>query len=226
MQVQEDQSNKVPIAHNIIAGAVGLFTGGFIGIFLSPLVLNLYAKAGTKGGSRWLAWAATGLVGAPVSWVIMGAILPPSLKSANVSAPQPQITEASTPAKAIGELTTDKFKFTNLRVEPYTGNTSGADVAGKLIAVYADVTNTTNESAAPAGLNAMYEIKDSQGSVFQPAAFTIGIMDQQVKATNNILPGQQRKNIRLGIFDVSPDAAELQVGIKSGFGSPEYVQPK
>ncbi|NJR61222.1 MAG: hypothetical protein HC769_21750 [Cyanobacteria bacterium CRU_2_1] len=224
MQIQQDKSNKVSTAHNIIAGTAGLFTGGLIGALLSPLALNLYAKLGAKGGSRWFAWAATGIIGAPVSWGMMAAIAPQSFKPVSTT-PQTQVVESPAPKAAIGEFATNKFKFVNIRIEPYTGETYGSDVAGKLVAVYADVTNKTNESAAPAGIN-IYSIKDSQGSVFQAAAFMIGVGDEQVKSTDNILPGQKRNKVRLGIFDVSPNATGLQVGFKSGFGSAEYVQPK
>jgi len=95
MQDRNNQSAKVSIAQNVIAVVAGLFTGGLIGAALSSIALNLLAKAGCRGSSRWAAWAALGVVGVPISWAFTFAIAPDTFKNATTPAPPTTISPAA-----------------------------------------------------------------------------------------------------------------------------------
>jgi hypothetical protein len=69
-----------------ISGVAGLL-GGPLGAPLSVGSYLLWQKIGLQSAGRWWAWAATGLIGAPLSWVITAAILPhpPAANQASMS---------------------------------------------------------------------------------------------------------------------------------------------
>ena len=67
----------------VITGVAGILEG-FIGVPLSILVYQGYRAIGMKGKGRQIAWAASGVVGVPLSLVLTSAIVAP-INQANVA---------------------------------------------------------------------------------------------------------------------------------------------
>jgi len=59
--------NASPDNRNLIlTGIAGLFTGGIAGAIVSPIVFHQYSKRINNSAMKWLAWAGTGLIAAPI----------------------------------------------------------------------------------------------------------------------------------------------------------------
>lgn len=215
-----------------ISGIVGLFTGGIVGFPLSIGSYLLWRKIGVKGTARWWAWAATGIIGVPISWGVVAGVVSPD-KNATV-APSP--TASTVPAKSaqnetlVGEFKTDSFVYTNVRMTPYTVKSEFVQkqsrVAGALYEITADVQNIGNESKAPALTS--IEVTDSQGRKYKEADGFIRFGDtteKGQKATDYVLPGQSSQSVRLSLVDVSPDASDFTLTIRSGFFDKTIVKP-
>lgn len=217
-----------------ISGIAGLFTGGIVGFPLSIGSYLLWRKIGVKGAVRWWAWAATGIIGVPISWGVVAGIVSPD-KNANV-APSSSPIVGKAPAKntqaeiSVGEFKTDSFVYTNVRLAPYTVKNEFVQkqsrVAGALYEITADVQNIGNESKAPA-LSSI-EVTDSQGRKYKEADGFIRFGDtieKGQKATDYVLPGQSSQSVRLSLVDVSPDASDFTLTIRSGFFDKTIVKP-
>ena len=119
----------------------------------------------------------------------------------------------------VTSISTADFTLSNVKIKPYEGDTRQADVAGKLWVVYADIKNNSKETKVPQH-SVSIEVKDSEGNTYKTADFMLTFnqslnesFDGQkvVKFTDGILPGSTRKNVQVGIFDVSEGAKELQL---------------
>jgi hypothetical protein len=220
----------------IITGVAGLFTGCVIGAPLSVTSFLLWKKAGVNGAARWWVWAATGLVGVPLSWILLIGLVSPS-STRQASSLNPASSTGSTSAESsktdsdvkVGEFQTEDFQYTNVRIVPYQIQNSftaqQANVAGKLYEVTADVKNIGKESEAP-HLSSI-EVTDSQGRTFKEADFVVrndGLAKGQ-NSTDYILPGQAKQNIRLSMVDASPDATGFTLKAGEMFGRSQTVQP-
>ena len=97
--------NKTTTRSLLITTAAGTITGGLVGMFASPIA---YWMLGRKfsGSNRWLAWAAIGLIGSPLSLVFSGAMIPPV----------PHPIAQSTPSKPAAVVPTPKPKPIALNV--------------------------------------------------------------------------------------------------------------
>ncbi|WP_416667894.1 hypothetical protein [Egbenema bharatensis] len=71
----------------IVAGGVGFLTGAVVGAIVSPIVFHLYGKSIKQSSLRWLAWAATGIVAAPICIALQTPFL--SQGEAEVQQPEP-----------------------------------------------------------------------------------------------------------------------------------------
>jgi hypothetical protein len=127
----------------------------------------------------------------------------------------------SSPVKssAIGQFSDGDFRYDRVRIQNYRASDAG-HVAGKLMVITATVTNTGKESSAP-GLP--LKIKDDKGREFNEAAigYQVNIRDG-MRPNDFVLPGQSRE-VYLGVFDVSPNAAGLKVIAYSGFSQIEVT---
>jgi hypothetical protein len=233
----------------VISGVVGLFTGALIGVPLSMASYLMWKKIGVKGAGRWWAWAATGLVGAPFSLAVLAGLMGPSAtrqtstlqasssgqnrvaqsSSSNTEQNRAAQSSSSNDVK-VGEFQTKDFQYTNVRLTPYQITNSfvaqQANVAGKLYEITADVTNLSKESKAPQLLS--IGTSDSQGRTFKEADFMVRFegLEKGQKASDYVLPGQTRQNIRLSMVDVSPDSIDLTLKINgSMFGGSQTVRP-
>ncbi len=204
----------------VVAGAFG----GPIGLVLSPGVLFILNKvmkpSKGKQPNRFAAWALFGIIGVPLSLAGLGLILPDFLK-----APQTLRGGDST-------INSDSFTVSNVRIEPFTGNTNGADVAGALWVVYADISNKSKVSESPSS-DLATEVRDSSGRVFKEADFTVisnQILDESsgaqkvTKFSDGILPGSTRTNVQVGIFDVSNGATGLKLCAGSLFSEKQCIK--
>jgi hypothetical protein len=219
----------------VISGVVGLFTGTFVGVPLSMASYLMWKKIGVKGAGRWWAWAATGLVGVPFSWVLLAALIGPSTRQTATlqasSTGQNRVAQSSSSNDVkVGEFQTQDFQYTNVRLTPYQIKNSfaaqQANVAGKLYEITADVINLSKESKAPQLLS--IGTSDSQGRTFKEADFMVRFegLEKGQKASDYVLPGQTRQNIRLSMVDVSPDSIDLTLKINgSMFGGSQTVRP-
>jgi hypothetical protein len=209
-----------------ITGVAGIL-GGIIGVPLSILVFQGYKKLGLKGASRWWAWSATGVLAVPASWLITAALISPVSEN-NLNSQQPQsLTNASkeTP-KVVGSFDGSKFHYRNIRIRDYIPTNSTAAVAGKLIEVTADVTNISNESAAPSleSIKAVNEKgqKFKEGDLFAD----LGDIPKGKHKTDYVLPGQTNLEVRLAILDVPSDTSNVDLLIQEAiFGKETKVTP-
>lgn len=222
-----------------ISGIAGLFTGGVFGFPLSIGSYLLWRKIGLKGAARWWVWAATGIIGVPISWGVFAVVVNPD-KTATVAPSSPIVNNApakkespvnsSQDAISVGEFKTDSFVYTNVRMTPYTVKNEFVQkqsrVAGALYEITADVQNIGNESKAPALTS--IEVSDSQGRKYKEADGVIRFGDtteKGQKATDYVLPGQSSQSVRLSLVDVSPDASDFTLTIRSGFFDKTIVKP-
>jgi hypothetical protein len=144
-----------------------------------------------------------------------------------------ETSEVAATEEPPSSVTAGDFTISNVSIKPYQGDTSKADIAGKLWAVYADVTNNSNETKVP-GYNLSAEVKDSAGRTFKTADFTVtsnAIVDEafgnqakQLRFTDGILPGSTRKNVQVGVFDTSPDASGLQLCVGGLFSGTSCIK--
>ncbi len=120
---------------------------------------------------------------------------------------------------SIPSATLRGFTISDVRFIPYTENTGGSDVAGKLYLVTATIQNNTNETKVPGG-EISYKVIDSEGREYKAAAFGISVTTalsstiggkEYLMPSNGILPGTARQDILLGIYDVNPEAQGFQL---------------
>lgn len=228
-----------PLGYLLATG--GGILGGPIGLIVSPVVLLILNSAmkpsGEKKPNRFRAWALIGILGAPLSLGIFGATIPSedvtnsdtqgtSAVSTNNSntAKTTQVKPSAKPKSA--SITIGEFTLSNITLSPYNGDAGNADVAGKLWAAYGDVTNNGNETEVPA-YSMSTSVIDSEGKSFKAADMTVNmnsIVDEAfggqkvLRFTDGVLPGSTRKNVQIGIFDVSPGAEGLRLCAKALFG--------
>jgi hypothetical protein len=217
----------------VISGLAGL-PGGLFGIPLSIGSYLLWRKVGVNGAGRWWAWAVTGLVGVPFSWVLAAAVVAPSAQQSSSSSMQQSGNSAPQAKKQedvkVGEFQTDNFQYTNVRIAPYTIKDSFAadhtNVAGVLYEITADVTNLSKESKAPH--LSKIEASDAQGRTFKGAdgMANFGDIQKGHNSTDYVLPGQTKQDIRLAIIDASPDAKDFTLSVSGNlFGRSSPVKP-
>jgi hypothetical protein len=221
-----------------ISGVAGLL-GGPLGAPISIGSYLLWKKVGLAGSARWFAWAATGFIGAPLSLALTAAILPhppanqASMQSSGGSsqlAKPDRAPEKMQEGVKVGEFETDSFRYANIRIAPYTIKNSfaaqQANVAGKLYEITADVTNLGKESKAPQLFNV--EVTDAQGRTFKEADAMVrfGDLEKGHRATDYVLPGQTRQDVRLTMVDASSDATDFSLKVSAGvFGGTKIVKP-
>lgn len=242
---QENHSDQRPLSEKplgyLLATGGGIL-GGPIGLIVSPIVLlilnNAMKPLGEKVPNRFRTWALIGIIGAPLSLGIFGAVVP-SNDVARDSKPREEVTSSSptqktsqTPSanakpKAVAtppaspkntSVSVGDFAISNISIRPFTGDTKNADVAGKLWVVFGDVTNDGNETAVPA-YSMSTSLKDSKDRSFKEADMAIAmnaIVDEAfggkkvLRFTDGVLPGSTRKNVQIGVFDVSPSSQGLR----------------
>jgi hypothetical protein len=217
----------------VITGVAGFFTGFIVGAPLSVASFLLWKKMGVKGAARWWVWAVTGLVGAPLSWILLAGIVSPSstrqVSSSGIESTSQNGTKKSSDVR-VGEFQTEDFHYTNVRIVPYQIKNSfaaqQANVAGQLYEITADVRNISKESKAPQLLS--IEVTDAQGRTFKEADFMVRFdgLDKGQRASDYVLPGQAQQNIRLTMVDTSPDATGFTFKVTGTvFGGSQTVQP-
>lgn len=236
------QLSEKPLGYALSAG--GGILGGPLGLIISPLVLlilnNAMKPIGDKKPNRFRAWALIGIIGAPLSLGIFGAMVSntdvsttsttketiyadKSPSSAPPAKPVPSKQPQQAKAKSIK---VGKFVLSDISVKPYRGKTSNADVAGELWVASGNVTNNGNETAVPA-YSMSLSVQDAQGRSFKEADMTVtmnAIIDESfggkkvLRMTDGVLPGSTRSNVQLGVFDVSPGAEGLRLCAGSMFG--------
>ena len=201
---------------------------------------------GEKTPNRFRAWALIGIIGAPISLGIFGAFIP-SEDVAKTGSPKEEVSsssqrekstqppEASPNPKAAASpqtkpanksITIGDFTLSNISLRPFTGDVSNADVAGDLWVVYGDVTNNGNETSVP-GYSMSTSLRDSKDRKFKAADMTVSMNaivneafggKKVLRFTDGVLPGSTRKNVQIGIFDVSPGSQGLQLRASKLFG--------
>jgi hypothetical protein len=217
----------------VISGLAGL-PGGLFGIPLSIGSYLLWRKIGLNGASRWWAWAATGIIGVPMSLgLTAGLSSSPNSASSSSSASQSRSTGGSVKAQEdvkVGEFQTDSFRYTNVRIAPYTIKNSfaaqQANIAGALYEITADVTNLTKESKAPQLMG--IDVSDAQDRKFKEADGMVrfGDMEKGHSPTDYVLPGQTQQDVRLTLIDAAPDSTGFSLKITDGFfDGPKVVKP-
>jgi hypothetical protein len=218
----------------IISGLAGLL-GGPLGAPLSIGAYLLWRKIGLQGAGRWFAWAATGLIGVPLSLGLTAGISSPpkSNSGSGVISQSGAVEQSSVKAQEdvkVGEFQTDSFRYTNIRIAPYTIKNSyaakQANIAGALYEITADVTNLTKESKAPQLIG--IDVNDVQGRTFKEADGMVrfGDMEKGHSPTDYVLPGQTRQDVRLTLIDASPDSTGFSLKITGGFfNGPKTVKP-
>jgi hypothetical protein len=180
-----------------------------------------------KQPNRFAAWALIGIIGAPISLTVSNPGFQQALKEdteQNQRGSSENRAEASSESAneqepAPSSVTAGDFTLSDVRIEPYKGDTSGADIAGELWVVYASVTNNSKKTEIP-GYSMSTEVTDSEGRTFKAADFTVtsnAIVDEAfggqkvTRFTDGILPGSTRKNVQVGVFDVSEGAQGLRL---------------
>jgi hypothetical protein len=232
-------STKVPekTSRDIFLSGVAGLLGGPLGVPMSVGVYLLWRKLGLKGSLRWWIWAATGIVGVPLSLAITQVVMHPERQSSvsSTSAVSQLARPGQAPGQAqedvkVGELQTDNFRYANVRISPYTIKNSfaaqQANVSGKLYEITADVTNLSKESKAPQLFN--IEVTDAQGRTFKEADAMVrfGDLEKGHRATDYVLPGQTRQDVRLTMIDASPDATDFSLKVSAGvFDGSKVVKP-
>ena len=106
--------NKTTPRSLLITTAAGTITGGLVGMFASPIAYWMLGKK-LDGSARWLAWAAIGLIGSPLSFFFSVAMIPPEPRPIAQSTPAPVLTPA-TPQKPAAVVPTPKPKPIALNV--------------------------------------------------------------------------------------------------------------
>jgi hypothetical protein len=192
----------------VISGVVGLFTGALIGVPLSMASYLMWKKIGVKGAGRWWAWAATGLVGAPFSLAVLAGLMGPSATR------QTSTLQAS----SSGQNRVAQSSSSNTEQNRAAQSSSSNDV--KIGEFQTKDFQYTNVRLTP------YQITNS--FVAQQANFMVRFegLEKGQKASDYVLPGQTRQNIRLSMVDVSPDSIDLTLKINgSMFGGSQTVRP-
>ncbi|PSO80002.1 MAG: hypothetical protein BRC44_07145 [Cyanobacteria bacterium QS_4_48_99] len=72
-------------------------TGGPIGAFLAPGAFVLTSKNSSTRKGNWIKWVTVGIIGAPLSWAITGAMLPESETTQANSQAGSEVAEESQP---------------------------------------------------------------------------------------------------------------------------------
>ncbi|MCU0524831.1 MAG: hypothetical protein MUF72_08410 [Elainella sp. Prado103] len=143
------------------------------------------------------------------------------------SVASPIASPAAPQRTTVDRLETKNFVFQNVKIAQYTGEVSSSvDVAGELYQVTATITNRSNETLMPSSLSGVtYKLRDDQNRQYKQADFSIGLMDDGLKSTDGILPGQTRDMI-VGVFDVLPGVTGLELGVSDGmFADTKFVGP-
>ena len=228
-----------PLGYGI--AVLGGLLGAPLGLLVSPGVLFLLNKTmqGKEGKrpNRFATWALIGIIGAPISLVIGN----PGFRSGyekgynETKSESPQTaTEAKEEPKEppVSSITAGDFTLSNVRIEPYKGDVKGADVAGELWVVYADVKNDSKETKVP-GYNVSTEVKDSEGRKYKAADFAVttnAIVDEAfgnskkvTRFSDGILPGSTRENVEVGVFDVTKGAKDLKLCAGALFSGTECI---
>jgi hypothetical protein len=237
--VSESSPSKKPLSERPLGygiAVLGGLLGAPLGLLASPGVLFLLNKTmqgkEDKRPNRFAAWALIGIIGAPISLAVSN----PGFRSGyekgyseakNEKTQESNDTEGTSQEAGPTSVSAGDFTLSNVRIEPYKGDTKGADVAGELWAVYADVKNDSKETKVP-GYSMSTEVIDSEGRKYKSADFVVtsnAIVDEAfggekvTRFTDGILPGSTRTNVQVGVFDVTKGAKDLRLcagGLFSG----------
>lgn len=218
-----------PVGYGL--AVLGGLPGAPVGLIASPAILFLLNKLmqskNDKQPNRFATWALLGIVGLPLSMLISFSAFQstPQQRSGSTAQGGSESIDSRQERSTPTSISAGDFSLSNVRVEPYNGNTKGADVAGELWVVYASVTNNSKETKIP-GYSISTEVRDSQGRTFKAADFAVtsnsifqeSFQGQKVtRFSDGILPGTTREDVQVGVFDIAPGAQDLRLCVGAMF---------
>jgi hypothetical protein len=213
----------------VITGAVGFFTGGLAGAIASPIVFHQYHQRLKNTPLRWLAWAGTGLIVAPLLLGMQAAILDiqnlqpanqselpsrvvPSVAETTNSAANPSTSSQSTQLFKAGDVVTAGDRSITVG-QVTTSNGLKADnpfaeaIDGQIVLVYFTLTNSGSESGNV--LFSSFQLSDQQGRRYDEISdlsYSLWRDEQSLKSrSDDLYPGESRSDV--AAFRIAPDAS-------------------
>lgn len=228
-------ANSKPLSEKplgYLLAVVGGLLGGPLGLIVSPAVLfglgKIMKGQGDKKPNRFLAWAAIGIVGAPLCFA-------PIVSNSDIASNQPTTSDTSSSESRSSSKTSViplglKESVRDDRALQVTGSREYSSISvsnqffdpvtskgGRLVAVFMTIENTGKESGNMFWTD--MRLKDSEGRAYDSIEDFTEIMTINAwaeeqgldDAGDQLFPGATANTV--SVFRVAPDAAGLQLDV-------------